>query len=178
LSVDGLLLLTTVALVKPRGTSSRRTRFAVWLGFWLGIAVSLAANIAAAPSLSWQPIVVAGWPPVALLLSVELLDHRHRARESSESQPELQAEILGAGESPESGKTITLAPLSRVTRPARRPRAEDVMWAHFQHERAGDRRGLRRFPGGGSRDEPVSQVAHRLGGTTEILWDRLAVTAC
>jgi hypothetical protein len=33
LSVDGLLLLTTVALVKPRGTSTRRTRVAVWLGF-------------------------------------------------------------------------------------------------------------------------------------------------
>ena len=41
-----------------------------------GIIVSLAANIATAPSMSWAPILVAGWPPVALLLAVELLGHR------------------------------------------------------------------------------------------------------
>jgi hypothetical protein len=37
------------------------------------VAVSLLANIAAAPMLTWQSVVVAGWPPVALLLAVELL---------------------------------------------------------------------------------------------------------
>jgi hypothetical protein len=30
------------------------------------VAVSLAANIAAAPVLGWQPVLVAGWPPLAL----------------------------------------------------------------------------------------------------------------
>jgi hypothetical protein len=139
LSVDGLLMLTTVALVKPRGTSSRRTRVAVWLGFLLGIAVSLAANIAAAPSLDWQPIVVAGWPPVALLLSVELLTHRHRSREAAENRAEVSARSLATGERSESEKVITLAPLSRESRSSRRPRAEDVMWAHFQREQASGR---------------------------------------
>src|SRR6266498_1356389 len=76
LSVDGLLLLATVGLLKPSGWGGRRARCVVWLAFLLGIAVSLAANIAAAPALAWKPVLVAGWPPVALLLSVELLAHR------------------------------------------------------------------------------------------------------
>jgi hypothetical protein len=76
LSVDGLLLLATVGLLKPSGTHTRRARGAVWSAFLLGIAVSLAANVAAAPALEWKPVLVAGWPPVALLLSVELLVHR------------------------------------------------------------------------------------------------------
>ena len=139
LSVDGLLLLTTVALLTPRGAASRRTQVTVWLGFLLGIAVSLAANIAAAPSLSWQPIVVAGWPPVALLLSVELLAHRHRSRASAESPPEVSARSLATAEKSGSEKVITLAPLSRTSRPPRPPKAEDVMWAHFQRERASGR---------------------------------------
>ena len=76
LSVDGLLLLATVGLLKPSGTHTRRARGAVWSAFLLGIAVSLVANVAAAPALEWKPVLVAGWPPVALLLSVELLVHR------------------------------------------------------------------------------------------------------
>ncbi len=76
LSVDGLLLLATVGLLKPSGAHTRRARGAVWSAFLLGIAVSLAANVAAAPALEWKPVLVAGWPPVALLLSVELLVHR------------------------------------------------------------------------------------------------------
>lgn len=76
LSVDGLLLLATVGLLKPSGPRTRRARGAVWSAFLLGIAVSLAANIAAAPALAWKPVLVAGWPPVALPLSVELLVHR------------------------------------------------------------------------------------------------------
>ncbi|WP_247695564.1 DUF2637 domain-containing protein [Streptomyces sp. B93] len=76
LSVDGLLLLATVGLLKPSAGRTRRARGAMWSAFLLGIAVSLAANIAAAPALAWQPVLVAGWPPVALLLSVELLMHR------------------------------------------------------------------------------------------------------
>ncbi|WP_406462380.1 DUF2637 domain-containing protein [Streptomyces sp. NBC_01622] len=76
LSVDGLLLLAAVGLLKPVAPHTRRTRGVVWPAFLLGIAVSLAANIAAARALEWKPVLVAGWPPVALLLSVELLVHR------------------------------------------------------------------------------------------------------
>lgn len=76
LSVDGLLLLATVGLLKPSRLRTRRATGAIWSAFFLGIAVSLAANIAAAPDLAWKAVLVAGWPPVALLLSVELLVHR------------------------------------------------------------------------------------------------------
>lgn len=86
-SVDGLLVLATVALLKADSTTSRRGRVAAWLSFGLGVAVSLAANVAAAPALEWQPILVAGWPPVALLLAVELLAHRSRPRDDSEITP-------------------------------------------------------------------------------------------
>ncbi|HEY0691757.1 MAG TPA: DUF2637 domain-containing protein [Kribbella sp.] len=86
LSVDGLLVLATVGVLKAEQLS-RRGRIAVWLSFWLGIVVSLAANIAAAPELTWQPVLVAGWPPVALLLAVELLAHGPRSREHTETEP-------------------------------------------------------------------------------------------
>ncbi|MFE0254691.1 DUF2637 domain-containing protein [Streptomyces sp. NPDC059010] len=75
LSVDGLLLLATVSVLKVSRRTRRRVRSIAWLAFFLGIAVSLAANIAAASALAWGPVLVAGWPPVALLLAVELLVH-------------------------------------------------------------------------------------------------------
>jgi len=85
LSVDGLLLLATVGLLQPSGTRARRARSATWSAFLSGIGVSLTANIAAAPALEWKPVLVAGWPPVALLLSVELLVHRPRHRMGDEA---------------------------------------------------------------------------------------------
>ena len=60
LSVDGLLLLATIGLLKPAQHATRR-RWVLWPAFLLGIAVSLAANIAAAPSLAWQRVLVASW---------------------------------------------------------------------------------------------------------------------
>lgn len=74
LSVDGLLLLSTVGLLNSPARSGR-PRWVMWVTFWLGIVVSLAANIAAAPTPAWKPVLVAGWPPVALLFAVELLAH-------------------------------------------------------------------------------------------------------
>ena len=81
LSVDGLLLLSTLGLLKQESGADRRAKWAVWAAFLLGIAVSLAANVAAAPRLEWRSVLVAGWPPVALLLSVELLVHRAGGRQ-------------------------------------------------------------------------------------------------
>jgi hypothetical protein len=64
------LLLAKVGLLNSARSASHRARAVVWLAFPLGIAVSLAANVAAAPAVEWKPVLVAGWPPVALLLSV------------------------------------------------------------------------------------------------------------
>ncbi|GAA2637607.1 hypothetical protein GCM10010307_35350 [Streptomyces vastus] len=94
LSVDGLLRLATVGLLKPADHAGRRARSVVWMAFLLGIGVSLAANVAAAPDLAWKPVLVAGWPPVALLFSVELLAHRSSNRERTESWTREQASRL------------------------------------------------------------------------------------
>ena len=116
LSVDGLLVLATVGLLKSGRHADRRIRLAAWLAFGLGIAVSLAANIASAPTLAWQPVLVAGWPPVALLLAVELLAHAPQHREATESED--------------------LAPVRDRDEASRPPSAEDVMWEHFQREQS------------------------------------------
>ncbi|MER7178629.1 DUF2637 domain-containing protein [Streptomyces hyaluromycini] len=68
LSVDGLLLLATLGLLKQEIGVGRRAKWAVWAAFLLGIAVSLAVHVAAAPRLEWRSVLVAGWPPVELLL--------------------------------------------------------------------------------------------------------------
>ncbi|MEV7386004.1 DUF2637 domain-containing protein [Streptomyces sp. NPDC091215] len=51
LSVDGLLLLATLGLLKQESSVGCRAKWAIWSAFLLGIAVSLAANVAAAPRL-------------------------------------------------------------------------------------------------------------------------------
>ena len=73
LSVDGLVVLASLGLLEVGPGARLRVRWSVRAAFLLGVAVSLVANIAAAPMLTWQSVVVAGWPPVALLLAVELL---------------------------------------------------------------------------------------------------------
>lgn len=164
-SVDGLLLLATAGLLKPSGRQSRRSRVVVWLAFLFGIGVSLAANIAAAPSLAWKPVLVAGWPPVALLLSVELLAHRSVRGERAESVSAVvssgRSRVASADDS-RSGSRGTLpagkpsdgpgpdaprgnadtsagaSPPSALPSRAHRS-AEGVMWAYFQEQLAAGR---------------------------------------
>lgn len=81
LIVDGLVTMATIELWK---TSRHRTtgQWKAWLAFTLGIALSLSGNIASAPELNAPAIAVSACPPLALLLSVELLNQalkRHRA---------------------------------------------------------------------------------------------------
>jgi hypothetical protein len=142
LSVDGLLVLSTAGLLREGRRTSIRARYTLRAAFAAGIIVSLAANIATAPSMTWAPILVAGWPPVALLLAVELLGHR-RLRESAGRdgvanpsgdnetgpEPESRPETLATSE-----KVITLAE-SRLSRRT----AEQVMWEHYQHTLAAGR---------------------------------------
>ena len=68
-------MLASQGLVRAQSNTTTRARLALWVAFLLGVAVSLAANVAAA-TLSWQqPVLVAGRPPLALLLAVELVVH-------------------------------------------------------------------------------------------------------
>lgn len=140
LSVDGLLLLATVGLIKP-GQQTRRMRAAVWSAFLGCIAVSLAANIAAAPRLAWQPVLVAGWPPVALLLAVELLAHRSRSRHDTETEPAApETEPAASVEERESetgsenSTVLTLAEVSAGDQSTAEPTAQEIMWAHVLRE--------------------------------------------
>lgn len=71
LSVDGMLVAATLAIVDRRRVG-QRAGWVPWLGLALGIAASLAGNVAAArPDLISQ--IVAAWPPVALAVSIETL---------------------------------------------------------------------------------------------------------
>lgn len=161
-SVDGLLVLATVALLKTDATTSRRGRVAAWLSFGLGVAVSLVANVAAAPELEWRPVLVAGWPPVALLLAVELLAHRSRPRENSETAPSTVPDVerdgtdednpepaevvdesdpggvgrVGVETSDESTVESGLAPAAAAETGLEEPTAQEVMWAHYLREQA------------------------------------------
>ena len=161
-SVDGLLVLATVALLKTDSTTSRRGRVAAWLSFGLGVAVSLVANVAAAPELEWRPVLVAGWPPVALLLAVELLAHRSRPRDNNETAPSTVPVVERDGAEEENPEPIEvavdtdpgddggvsaetcgesaaeshLAPATAAETVAEEPTAQEVMWAHYLREQA------------------------------------------
>nr|WP_078862840.1 DUF2637 domain-containing protein [Streptomyces sp. NRRL F-5123] len=137
LSVDGLLLLATMGRLKPGENSSHRTRRAVRLAFVLGIAISLAANVAAAPRFTWQPVLVAGWPPVALLLAVELLAQQG----PSETGGTASARSHPAGETPDAPDREP-APDRPGVRPPTGERstrkaasAEQRMWDYYLHQR-------------------------------------------
>ncbi|HEV2780213.1 MAG TPA: DUF2637 domain-containing protein [Actinophytocola sp.] len=130
LSVDGLLFLATAGLLKSGQQASRRVRLAAWLSFLLGIAVSLAANIAAAPTLAWQSVLVAGWPPIALLLAAELLTHHPRPREQIETEPVTPEQEPDRETGTETEHAVTPNEVSKPDKPP----AEQAMWQHFLRE--------------------------------------------
>ena len=97
LIVDGLLTMATIELWKAGHRHCATGRWKAWLSFALGIGLSLCANIASAPELNAFSIAVAACPPLALLLSVELLNQalkrrraetiRENVHESDETEP-------------------------------------------------------------------------------------------
>lgn len=71
LSVDGLLVVASIAMVDDR-RSGRTVRWSARVAFTIGVLASLAANVSAAqPTIGAR--IVAAWPALALLLTVELL---------------------------------------------------------------------------------------------------------
>lgn len=92
LSVDGMLVVASVAMVDDR-RSGRRVRWSARLAFVAGVFASVGANVAAAePTVGAR--IVAAWPAVALLLTVELLSRtgrlltRHETTAASEASTE------------------------------------------------------------------------------------------
>jgi hypothetical protein len=125
LSVDGLLVLSTAGLLRDRRQTTVRARYALRAAFAAGIIVSLAANIATAPSMAWAPILVAGWPPVALLLAVELVGQERKRDHADQAERDDDEKKTRADGEPEK-LTLIGAIQSRRT-------AEQVMWDHYQH---------------------------------------------
>ena len=80
LIVDGLLTMATIELWKTGHRPRATGQWKAWLSFALGIGLSLCANIASAPELNAFSIAVAACPPLALLLSVELLNQALKRR--------------------------------------------------------------------------------------------------
>ncbi|MFI7003617.1 DUF2637 domain-containing protein [Nocardia sp. NPDC050175] len=128
LIVDGVMLTATVELWQANKHRCAGGRWSAWLAFLFGITLSLCANISAAPRLSVFAIAVAACPPVALLLSVELLNRalkRHRA-ETADIQDETA----------ETEHPHRLAVISTQSRCETGRTAAQKMWAHYQTERA------------------------------------------
>lgn len=75
LSVDGLMLIATLAMAEDKA-ANRMPRGWARVTFWIGAAVSVAANIAST-LVHYGPdvlaLAVAGWAPVALLLAIEVV---------------------------------------------------------------------------------------------------------
>lgn len=136
LLVDGLLTMATVELWQSGHQGRDRGRWSAWVSFLFGVSLSLLANVMAAPELSVPAIAVAACPPLALLLSVELLNRalkRHRAETATETGN-------GTAEAwetnTETGQPVRLAAVSNETRPPEPATAEQTMWAYYQTERA------------------------------------------
>jgi hypothetical protein len=102
LSVDGLVIVASVALV-----DGRQRRGSAWFAFLLGVSASIVANIlAAGPHLLDR--CVSAWPSVALLVTIEVITHGGRTLAKSAS----------AGPIPSSDDAIALRDSDVKTEPS------------------------------------------------------------
>lgn len=118
-SVDGLLVVASAAMVDDK-RAGRAPRMSAKVAFGVGVVASLAANIAAAqPSLGAR--IVAGWPALALLLTVELLSRSGR-RAAAEPASDVAAPVAGSVTPVEPASEPPAAPAKPARpRPTRRP---------------------------------------------------------
>lgn len=95
LSVDGMLLVATLAMAEDKA-NHRYPRAWARFAFWLGAVVSVAANIAATAAHYGDPlsIAVSIWPPVALLVVVEMMARPGRAKATTDAVVQLAAQVL------------------------------------------------------------------------------------
>jgi Protein of unknown function (DUF2637) len=87
LSVDGLLVIASLAMAEDKA-QNRHARWWARIAFWFGATVSVVANIASTAVHYGDPlsIAVSAWPPVALLIAVEIMARPGRPK-STPSQP-------------------------------------------------------------------------------------------
>ncbi|WP_338603045.1 DUF2637 domain-containing protein [Saccharopolyspora sp. ID03-671] len=170
LIVDGLLTMATIELWK---TGHHRTtgQWKAWLSFTLGIGLSLCANIASAPELNNFAIAVAACPPLALLLSVELLNQalkRHRTETVREAVHESDESPSAHPNSTDSGDASQplKAPEEAEDVPALRT-VENNMPGHSANSA-----GAVQETASGEDDDPLREEAYRLDAEHWNLYQR------
>ena len=153
LSVDGLLVVASIAMVDARAEGRRPSRWAR-VAFTVGIAASVGANVMSAhPTLLGR--LVAGWPAAALLLVVETLSSRgKRLPAETRSEQDVVQAALQVVASEESRLPVPVSPAAAV----------------FSGPSGSPERGMPegRIPGTG----PVARRASKSPLTGEVLMER------
>lgn len=126
-SVDGMMIVASVAM-----TDGRTIRWPSRLAFWVGIAASLAANVLSAHP-GWVAAhqetvasVVAAWPALALLLTVEILVRTGGRSESAAGGQ--TASVVANGQRPttDTRPVATATPVNGQQVAGQRPAATDT----------------------------------------------------
>jgi hypothetical protein len=106
LSIDGLMLIATLAMAEDKA-ASRRPRPWARFGFWFGAAISVTANVASTAVTYPGPLAigVAAAAPLVLLVAVEIVSRPGKPRTTSAISPRYELAEL---ESPE----LAAAPVS------------------------------------------------------------------
>lgn len=121
LSVDGMLVATTLAIVDRRRLG-QAVGWVPWTGLALGLVASLGANVAGAQS-DLVAQLVAAWPPVALAISIETLvivlrnTRKPRAASAPKAAPDskpVQAAAVPASSAPAKQVTETDVAKARI----------------------------------------------------------------
>ncbi|PKW17630.1 DUF2637 domain-containing protein [Saccharopolyspora spinosa] len=171
LIVDGLLTMATIELWKTSNHHRVATgQWKAWLSFTLGIGLSLCANIASAPELNAFSIAVAACPPLALLLSVELLNQalkRHRADTASGSVHEPDENASAQPPTTDSGET---SPSSEALEAKDVPALRTVMNNVPGHD-TNNPDAVQEAPHGED-DDPLREEAYRLDAEHWNLYQR------
>ena len=168
LIVDGLLTMATIELWKTSHRHRTTGRWKAWLSFTLGIGLSLCANIASAPELSALSIAVAACPPLALLLSVELLNQALKRCQEDTAKgtgQELDESASPQPHSPNTDQTNTSSEAPETAPEAPDPRT--VMNNAPRHSAVADS-----MPPHGDIDEALREEAYRLDAEHWQLYQR------
>lgn len=127
LSVDGLMLIATVAVAEDKA-ANRLPRAWARFGFWLGATVSVAANIAST-LVHYGPLpldlAVAGWAPIALLFAVEIVAKPGKPKVTPTSPAiTVTADDAASPELPEAPVSPAISGTERLKRQPYGPRGE------------------------------------------------------
>ena len=134
-SVDGMLLAASLAIAEDKA-NGRKPRIWAVVAFWLGANVSVAANIASVLvhwGLDPLAIAVSGWPPVALLITVEVLSRKGRFEKNPrrvEGARRAAAKRATTKKAPARSRKSVTSPTPKVagqTRTPKAPRAADAL---------------------------------------------------